>query len=596
MLYAADSLILPEKSIPNFIKYKVPIVFKQISCGSDHTLLMDDKGQIYSQGNNSDGQLGVSFVMNSQSPIAIQAMVGKIATKIYAGGRHSLALIGHDLWSWGCGKNYRLGDGQTSNSNEPKWLKTGLKIVDISCGWSHSFFRTKEGQIYTFGKGASGQCGVGTFDDIKVPTLVKSLEKQKIKTICAGYDHSVCLTENGEVLTFGGGSEGQLGHKDMKNIAEPKIVSAFDQKIVLSIACGPFHTIAVCASNTDSVGRVDTYVWGKAGKLKNPNPHVIESMRNKSIMEISCSLRSTVALIDPHGVPIINNSIPSKMTESRSPEISSSITLRHGVASLQGARKTMEDCHNTIPLLKVNGNTLSYYAIFDGYGGALASKFCEENMHTILVKHLSSIADWNEALKATFLDVDKQFLEKAEKEAIQGGTTATIALVLKSRLYVANVGDSESVLCRNGKAVTLTNCHNMLKSTTEEQRIKKLGGIVYHKRLGHLNWNPAIVSIGLTRAIGDIFYKHEKFTSGKQTGLISIPDVTQVQLTEAEQFLIIGCDGLWAVVSPQEACDLIGTILQESNNPQLAAKELANMAAQKGSLDNITVLVVNLQE
>ena len=179
----------------------------------------------------------------------------------------------------------------------------------------------------------------------------------------------------------------------------------------------------------------------------------------------------------------------------------------------------MEDCHSIHSNLKVNSNTkISFYGIFDGYGGSQASKYCEETMHQVLIASLASISDPTEAIKFTFSELDKLFLEKAEKESIQGGSTATIAVVIKSQVYVANVGDSEAILCRNGKAVIITTCHNMQKSQAEEQRIKKIGGIVYHKRLGHLNWNPAIVSIGLTRAIGDIFYKHEKFTSGKQTG------------------------------------------------------------------------------
>ena len=60
------------------------------------------------------------------------------------------------------------------------------------------------------------------------------------------------------MFTFGGGSEGQLGHKEMRNIAEPKAVAELQQKFILSVACGPFHTAVTCISNartsSDSLG------------------------------------------------------------------------------------------------------------------------------------------------------------------------------------------------------------------------------------------------------------------------------------------------------------------------------------------------------
>lgn len=232
------------------------------------------------------------------------------------------------------------------------------------------------------------------------------------------------------------------------------------------------------------------------------------------------------------------------MNEERLSEKSTiQVELKYGVIGIQGARNTMEDAHTAIPRLKLNNSFASYFAVFDGYGGTAVAKYCQEQMHLVLTKHLNSVNDPIEALKATFAEVDKNFLEKAEKENIQGGSTATIALILGTHLYLANVGDSEAVLSRSGKAVPLTIVHNMHKNLGEEQRIKKIGGVVYHKRLGHPSWNPAIVSIAVTRAIGDAFYKTEKYTSSKLTGLISIPDIAQVQLTNAEEFLIVACDG-----------------------------------------------------
>ena len=57
-----------------------------------------------------------------------------------------------------------------------------------------------------------------------------------------------------------------------------------------------------------------------------------------------------------------------------------------------------------------------------------------------------------------------------------------------------------------------------------------------------------MISLGVSRAIGDLPFKHAKFTDGKPSGLSAEPDIATVQLTEEHTFLIIGCDGLWDVI------------------------------------------------
>lgn len=46
-------------------------------------------------------------------------------------------------------------------------------------------------------------------------------------------------------------------------------------------------------------------------------------------------------------------------------------------------------------------------------------------------------------------------------KAARSGSTATVALIKKDRLVVANVGDSRLVLCRNGRAMDLTTEHRL---------------------------------------------------------------------------------------------------------------------------------------
>merc|ERR1711871_652466 len=99
------------------------------------------------------------------------------------------------------------------------------------------------------------------------------------------------------------------------------------------------------------------------------------------------------------------------------------------------------------------------------------------------------------------------------------GTTAAVAALVERLLVVGNEGDSELVLSVGGGAQPLTAVHNMKKNATEIDRVKAVGGKVYNHRVGHPKFNPAVISLGVSRAIGDIAFKHEKFTNGKESGL-----------------------------------------------------------------------------
>lgn len=94
----------------------------------------------------------------------------------------------------------------------------------------------------------------------------------------------------------------------------------------------------------------------------------------------------------------------------------------------------------------------------------------------------------------------------------------------------------------------MTSLHN-LKNEAEKERVLKVGGqIVPHRipamqRLGHPVWNKNLINIGVTRSIGDFYFKDPQFVQDKQSGLIAEPDVTDDVLTTKDEFLIIASDG-----------------------------------------------------
>lgn len=159
--------------------------------------------------------------------------------------------------------------------------------------------------------------------------------------------------------------------------------------------------------------------------------------------------------------------------------------------------------------------------------------------------------------------------EEKEQRSLQ-------SLELKGRekrvLYVANVGDSRAVLCRNGKAIRLSYDHRA-SDPLEQQRIRDSGGFVVNDRVSGM--------LAVTRSLGDAEMK--EYVVGRPYCSETIID------DEKDDFLIMACDGLWDVCTDQEACDLVKDI---SNDPQIAAKNLVKYALERESTDNLTVMFI----
>ncbi|KAK9510587.1 hypothetical protein O3M35_005334 [Rhynocoris fuscipes] len=178
------------------------------------------------------------------------------------------------------------------------------------------------------------------------------------------------------------------------------------------------------------------------------------------------------------------------------------------------------------------------------------------------------------------LAADRLLVEAAKKTMDVAGTTALIALVEGSKLIVANVGDSRGVMCDfKGRAIPLSFDHKPQQSR-EKKRIEEAGGSVSFNGV----WRVAGI-LATSRAMGDYPLKDKKL-------VIADPDILTFDLSDHKpQFLILASDGLWDTFSNEEAVSFIKTRLHE---PHFGAKSITLQSYHRGSLDNITVLVINL--
>lgn len=145
------------------------------------------------------------------------------------------------------------------------------------------------------------------------------------------------------------------------------------------------------------------------------------------------------------------------------------------------------------------------------------------------------------------------------------GTTANVLLIKNNYIYLANVGDSLSVMYKNGKAIPLNQEH---KTTllSESDRIIKSGTKIINNRVeGQLN---------LTRAIGDLAFKRNSNLKFFEQAVTAYPEITKIKLTPDIDFVVMGCDGVWDCVEPQKFCDHISSQLKKGNSINIILDEV----------------------
>eukprot|EP00252_Welwitschia_mirabilis_P002528 TRINITY_DN12498_c0_g1_i2.p1 TRINITY_DN12498_c0_g1~~TRINITY_DN12498_c0_g1_i2.p1 ORF type:complete len:398 (-),score=71.95 TRINITY_DN12498_c0_g1_i2:131-1324(-) len=234
-----------------------------------------------------------SFVLGSNSLVELGISCGLFHSALLADGR---------VYLWGKGDGGRLGFGNENSLYEPS-LNTYLENVqNIALGGLHSVALTKDGEAFSWGYGGFGALGHTTYHRERIPkkiicpwagrltyiatsgahtaavcnsgnenselgrdaTLhswipnpVTSLDGVNIVQIACGGFHSLALSDDGKVFTWGHGGQGQLGHGSTHNVKVPQIVKALANEHVVYIACG-----SLCSAAITDAGKL--YMWGSS--------------------------------------------------------------------------------------------------------------------------------------------------------------------------------------------------------------------------------------------------------------------------------------------------------------------------------------------
>lgn len=212
--------------------------------------------------------------------------------------------------------------------------------------------------------------------------------------------------------------------------------------------------------------------------------------------------------------------------------------------------------------------------VYDGHSGSATSLFVGQSIAGFVAKGLAGKETPENALRQAYGGLQNQL---ANELRYPDGSTAVTVLVLENAYVVANSGDSRAVLCRAGTAVNLSNDDKPLNEN-EYTRIKRLGGFISNG--GRVNGE-----ISVARSLGDL---------GCQPFVLWEPTIERFSAMRTDEFIILGCDGLWDVFSSQEAVNFIKEAPAALADPFVAASMLRDAAYARGSADNISVVVVSL--
>ncbi|XP_014487466.1 PREDICTED: RCC1 domain-containing protein 1 [Dinoponera quadriceps] len=142
-----------------------------------------------------------------------------------------------------------------------------VKFVDIASGFDHTILLAENGDVYSMGMGTRGQLGHNDLEDYDNPRLIEALAGLKVAQISAGGWHSAAVTDQGDLYTWGWNTNGELGieSEDTKVHAVPILINVNEEMNVMSVECG--NSFTICLTDDGSFWGCGTNKYGQLGKL-----------------------------------------------------------------------------------------------------------------------------------------------------------------------------------------------------------------------------------------------------------------------------------------------------------------------------------------
>src|SRR5690606_15846173 len=241
-----QQLICPRKDI------------QRIAAGGDQSFVLDKENELWGWGDNRQFDLGVTGGSDYHIiPISIErkTFLDRSLLSIASGYSHSLALDEQgQVWVWGMNSDGQLGNGQRYGASLPKPIAkdkfNGKKIEVIAAGGNHSFVIDESGEIWAWGYNGDGQLGIpGNSYYQPVPALISSVlpAGDRWLTVVTGSSHTLALDSQRRVWAWGYNGSGQLGNGTTVSSSVPVQIdlAMLEGAKVIAIAAGDSHSAAL---------------------------------------------------------------------------------------------------------------------------------------------------------------------------------------------------------------------------------------------------------------------------------------------------------------------------------------------------------------
>lgn len=303
-----------------------------ISCGGCHSAAVTKDGTLYMWGESHWGQLGLPKeheAAHESLPVECpmpEGLTKECIVKVSCGGTHTAALTNHGrVYIWGRGDSGQLGIGSTwfNNTEDESLLRTsrpqlldgfnGERVVQVACGAFHSAAVTEKGYVYIWGKEDYGMLGIGQSSDQQIPKRIEFFDDIPILRVSCGGWHTVVVAKSGDCYAFGRGEYGRLGLGDTKSRTRPHLVKALAGKPVNHAACGGSHTLFVTDDGIAYVaGRSDHGRLGLTDMKSLALPTCLD-LGSTSVRQVSAGGAHSVVLMQSFNSSVLPMNLPAPM-------------------------------------------------------------------------------------------------------------------------------------------------------------------------------------------------------------------------------------------------------------------------------------------
>ena len=282
------SNLVADSLLPVYIPLKPLLNVKQVACGHDFSILLTEKNGIYAMGKGK-ATCNTSNLSSFRIPTYIKNTKELEISCIGAGRSHCLAasIKRKEVYSWGSNSCNQLGisAGNRSYRTSVTRIDTlrGHAIIQLAGGFEHSLALTVNGRVYSWGGSGIGKsvCGHGAqaVHMQKIPKVISRLKGKKIIQIAAGWNHSLALTSYGYVYGWGGGQNGQLGQGNLEDKGSPVRIKIDDSISISQISLDNTSSLFISKNNGT------LYACGSllGGSIKSNKPILLNVKDSKPI-------------------------------------------------------------------------------------------------------------------------------------------------------------------------------------------------------------------------------------------------------------------------------------------------------------------------